>query len=180
MSVLTRAAALALAVATATGGIAAAPEGSLEFAVKASYLTKFGAFVRWPPDAIAAGAPARLCLVGADPFGAMMDEAARGQQLDGHPLVVVRMDAVDPRAAASCQIMFIGKPAGQSTAASLQAVAGRPVLTVTDRSRGVDGGIIQFVMTDGRVRFDVDQAAAQADNLQISAKLLALAVEVRR
>ena len=182
MPVLTRFRILAIAIAAsaAVSAAAQAAGGSLEFAVKASYLTKFGPFVHWPPGAIPDNGPARICVVGADPFGTMIDEAARGQQIDGHPLVVTRMDSVDARTAASCQIMFIGKPTGQPTAATLRAAAGLPVLTVTDRSHGVDGGIIEFVLSDGRVRFDVDQATADADGLQISAKLLALAVEVRR
>jgi len=182
MSVLTRLSALAFAVVAVVSAAAAAkaPGSSLEFAVKASYLTKFGPFIHWPPGAIPDDGPARICVVGADPFGAMIDIAARGQQIDGHPLSVARMDAVDAKSAASCQIMFVGKPMAQSTADTLHAAAGLPVLTVTDRSRGVVGGIIEFVISDGRVRFDIDQAGADADGLQISAKLLALAVEVRR
>lgn len=182
MSVLTRFSALAAAVLAMAGaaGAAKAPGSTLEFAVKASYLTKFGPFIHWPPGAIPDDGSARICVVGADPFGAMIDIAARGQQIDGHPLAVARMDAVDAKSAASCQIMFVGKPTGQPTADTLHAAAGLPVLTVTDRSRGVAGGIIEFVISEGRVRFAINQAVAAADGLQISAKLLALAVEVRR
>jgi hypothetical protein len=182
MSVLTRLSALVVATVAvaAVGAAAKAPGSALEFAVKASYLTKFGPFIHWPPGAIPDDGPAQICLVGADPFGAMIDAAAQGQQIDGHPLTVARMDAVDAKSAASCQIMFVGKPTAQSTADTLHAAAGLPVLTVTDRSRGVAGGIIEFVISDGRVRFDIDQGAADADGLQISAKLLALAVAVRR
>lgn len=181
MSLLTRYLACALAAIGLASGLHAAPPGSsLEAAVKASYLTKFGPFIGWPGAAMPAGAPARICVIGDDPFGTTIDEAARGQQMNGHPLVVARMGAIDPGAAASCQIMFVGKPTTQPTAATLRAANGLPVLTVTDRSRGVTGGIIEFVVEDGRVRFDIDQRAAQACGLQISAKLLALAVEVRR
>lgn len=182
MPVLIRLGALTLAAAlqSVAGASAAAPGTSLEFAVKASYLTKFGPFVQWPPSAMPANAPARICLVGTDPFGRAIDQAARGQQIQGHPLVVARLDAVDPQTAATCQIMFVGKPTAQPTAASLGAAAGQPVLTVTDRSRGVEGGMIEFVLDNGRVRFDVDDQTAEACGLQISAKLLSLAVEVRR
>lgn len=182
MSVLMRLGALALAAAALPLAAARAetPGVSLEFAVKASYLTKFGPFVQWPPSAMPADAPARICLVGADPFGRAIDQAVQGQQIQGHPLVVVRLDAVDAQTASTCQIMFVGKATTQPTAVSLSAAAGKPVLTVTDRSRGVTGGMIEFVLDHGRVRFDVDDQSAEACGLQISAKLLALAVEVRR
>lgn len=182
MPILIRLAALAITAAALSVAEASAEASgvSLEFAVKASYLTKFGPFVQWPPNAMPADGPARICLVGADPFGSTIDQAVRGQQIQGHALVVARLDAVDPQTAATCQIMFVGKPTAQPTAATLRAAAGLPVLTVTDRSRGVSGGMIEFVLDNGRVRFDVDDQTAEACGLQISAKLLALAVEVRR
>jgi hypothetical protein len=169
------------ALLVATVGRAAAPGSQLEVAVKASYLTKFGPFVQWPPAAMPAGAaPLHLCVVGVDPFGEMLEAAVHGQLVQGHPVAVVRMRAVDRATAASCHIMFVGKPAGQPTAVTLRTVADLPVLTVTDRSRGVNGGIIEFVIDNDRVRFDVDDVDARQSGLQISSKLLALAVSVRR
>jgi hypothetical protein len=53
-------------------------------------------------------------------------------------------------------------------------------LTVTDQASGSSGGIIQFILQDGRVRFAIDAAAAQASGVPISSKLLALALSVRR
>ena len=169
------------ALLVAAAGRAAVPGSQLEAAVKASYLTKFGPFVQWPPAAMPAGSDAlHLCVVGVDPFGEVLEAAVRGQQVQGHSIAVVRMRAVDRQSAASCQIMFVGKPAGQPTAVTLRAVADLPVLTVTDRSRGVNGGIIEFVIDDDRVRFDVDDVDARQSGLQVSSKLLALAVSVRR
>jgi hypothetical protein len=161
---------------------AAATDGDqLEYAVKASYVTKFGPFVEWPASALGDGArPLRICVVGADPFGSLLDQSARGQRVRGHPLEIVHMDAVDGAAAATCAIMVVGTPTEQSTAATLRAAEGAPVLTVTDRSRGVSGGIIDFVIENGRVRFAVDEADAQRHDLKISSKLLALAVTVNR
>jgi hypothetical protein len=169
------------ALLATTAGRAAMPTGELELAIKASYLAKFGPFVQWPPAAMPADAvPMHLCVVGVDPFGGRLDEAARGLQVQGHGLSIVRMRAVDRPSAASCQIMFVGKPQGQPTAVTLRTVADLPVLTVTDRSRGVSGGIIEFVLDDDRVRFAVDEAGARRSGLQISSKLLALAVGARR
>jgi hypothetical protein len=54
------------------------------------------------------------------------------------------------------------------------------VLTVTDRGSGAAGGMIQFVMQAGRVRFQIDEGAARANGLTISSKLLELAIAVDR
>src|SRR3546814_6650305 len=60
----------------------------------------------------------------------------------------------------------------------LSGKAARPILTVTDRSKGVAGGMIEFVMQGGRVRFQIDERAARASGLRISSKLLGLAIAV--
>jgi len=56
----------------------------------------------------------------------------------------------------------------------------KPVLTVSDSSEGKGGGMIQFVMQGGRVRFAVDDGAARASGVRISSKLLDLAVPAGR
>lgn len=149
---------------------------SLEYAVKASYLYKFSPFLTWPPQTFPAPAsPFNLCLIGDDPFGEVLDDAVRGQKVDGHPIAVKRLSTM--AAAAGCHILSIGRSAPQGAAASL---AGQPVVTVTDKSRGVEGGMIEFVMQGGRVRFEIDEAAAKAGGITISSKLLALALAVRK
>lgn len=170
--------ALAMLVANVCASpTAAAP--SLEYAVKANYLYKFAPFVEWPPRLFAQpSTPLSICVAGEDPFGGALDEAVRGQTFNGRPIVVRRMTAVEP--GSPCNVLFVNRPTGQSPAAALKAVAGEPVLTVTDGGRNGEAGIIQFVMEDGHVRFDIDEAAARASGLSISSKLLSLAVSHRR
>lgn len=152
---------------------------ALEAVVKANYLYKFAPFVGWPPRSFAgADSPFNICVLGEDPFGAVLDQAVRGQQVDGRPIVIRRASTAEPGLA--CHLVFAGRPRGQSTAEMLDVVARQPVLTVTDRSRGVSGGMIQFVLSQGRVRFEIDAAAAEASGVTISSKLQALAVSFRR
>ena len=63
---------------------------------------------------------------------------------------------------------------------ALAAAQGRPVLTVTDSNTAAEGGgIMQFVIEGGHVRFDIDNAAAARNHLSISSKLLNLAASVK-
>ena len=152
---------------------AAAPPSDL--AVKAAFLTKFPAYVAWPAAARPRpGAPLQICLVGGDPFGRLIDEAARGQQVDGHPLQVRRLDAAGQ--AAGCHIAFVE---GRSPSL-LQGLQGRPVLTVTDARAGAQGGMIHFVIHQGRVRFNIDEALAARSGVGISSRLLGIALSVRQ
>jgi hypothetical protein len=152
---------------------------ALEFAVKATYLYKFAPFVEWPPHAFpTAASPFNICVLGDDPFGVVLDHAVEGQRVGEHPIVVRRLPAAEP--GMSCHVLFAGGSATQSPADMVRAVTGQPVLTVTDQASGSSGGIIQFILQDGRVRFAIDAAAAQASGVPISSKLLALALSVRR
>jgi hypothetical protein len=160
----------AAVVLTASPAPAAAPPSDL--AVKAAFLTKFPAYVAWPAGAgPRPGGPVQICLVGGDPFGRLLDEAARGQQIDGHPLQVRRLNAAAE--AAGCHVAYVhggGAPGLQ----------GRPVLTVTDARAGAQGGMIHFVIHQGRVRFNIDRAQAMKNGVGISSRLLSLALTVRQ
>jgi hypothetical protein len=157
-----------------------APPADLpEYAMKANYLTKFAPFVEWPARTFAAtDSPLRICVAGTDPFGPLLADIVKGQQVQGHPVTIDH--PADPAAAAQCHILFVGQSDDHPAADMLRAMAGKPVLTVTDRSRGVPGGMIQFVQLEGRVRFIIDAASAEASGVQISSKLLELAVMVQR
>lgn len=155
------------------------PKVSLEYAVKATYLYKLAPFVNWPPDTFeAADTPFRICVVGENPFRNFLDRAVVGQSLGTHPFEVRRMETI--ASGAGCQIVFISRLRSQSLDAALAAVSGEPVLTVTDSTMDPDSGsIVQFVIENGRVRFDVNTSAAARNHLTINSKLLNLALAVR-
>lgn len=152
---------------------APAPAQALEYAVKAAFLTKFGAFVSWPGGS---SGPVRLCVVGNDPFGAKLDQAA--QSAGGQAITIRRMSAVDR--GSDCDVVYAAGSQRQSVGQTLAAVRGTPVLTVTDASAGGARGMIHFVLFQDRVRFHIDSTQASQGGITISSKLLSLALSVKR
>jgi hypothetical protein len=152
-------------------------ESQLETAVKATYLVKFAAFVEWPANAFeTTSSPLSLCIVGA-PFGGLADEAARGQVVGQHPLVVRHVAAATHPS--GCHILFTAGSAQQSVDAALAAVGHDPVLSVTDLPQtAAHKGIINFELQNNHVRFAIDDREAVQSGLRISSQLLALAVNV--
>ena len=144
----------------------------LELAVKAAYLTKFGIYVEWPDTA--PGSAINLCVAGEDPFGKTLDSAAASQQPGNRPISVQRLKSVTPES--DCDIAYFGNgdPAAPQ---AIESLRGSPVLTVSDSSG--KGAIINFVLKDNRVRFEIDEAAAAQNKLVLSAKLLSLALNVK-
>ena len=152
---------------------------ALEKEVKATYLYKLAPFVEWPPRAFpSSNAPVTICVVGDDPFGPMLDQAVEGKTRGARPIVARRLERASPEA--GCQIVYIAGSRQQSVADALHALEGAPVLTVTDAEPAERRGMVNFVRQDNRIRFEIDEAAASQCGVTISAKLLELAVSVRR
>ena len=170
--------AVALAAAMTALGTSA-QERAVEYAVKATFLYKFAGFVEWPAGAFASAAdPLVICVAGNDGVTALVDDAAHGQTVDGHAVVVTH---VAPGARLPlCHILYVAETSRPAMAALLDSVAGAPVLTVVDGSGAASLTVINFVVQGNRVRFDIDLKAAQRNRLAISSKLLALAAAVRQ
>jgi len=155
------------------------PAISLEYAVKATYLYKLAPFVNWPPGTFKTpDAPFDICIVGLDPFDGFLEKAISGHTLGTHPFQIRRMETIS--SGDDCHIVFIGYAQPAKVREALQALQGKPVLTVTDsRQSDFTGSIVQFVVRRGHVRFEIDSAAAARNHLVISSKLLNLALAVK-
>jgi hypothetical protein len=171
---------LALAFFMATQGLATAAHAQpSETAVKAAFLPRFARYVTWPSAAApGVGEAFVLCVVGDDRFGRLLDDAARAQSIDGRPVTVRRMR--DGTNASACHVAFVQGTKQQPVGQLLAAMGRRPILTVTDASSGGQRGMIHFSIQNGRVRFFIDQGAAQQRGMIISSRLLALAVGVKQ
>jgi hypothetical protein len=143
----------------------------LEYAVKATYLYKFAPFITWPAATFPKPEDAFvLCVNGADEVTRLLPQMAAGQQVNGHPIQVRQLaDGGNPQ---DCQILYIANAPGAPQ--MLSAAHGKPVLTVIDGPQS-GHGIVQFIVEQHHVRFDIDDGLAADGGLSISSKLLGLA-----
>lgn len=149
-----------------------------ELEVKAAFLPRFSRHVTWPLVARPGpSSPLVLCTIGSDPFGPRLEQSVSSQSVDGHRIVVRRIQS--PVNVRGCHIAFVGGSSDQPTGQILAAIGRQPILTVTDARTGSQRGIIHFASVSGRVRFFIDEAAAAQRGLSISSRLLDLAVAVR-
>ncbi len=167
---------LLFALALAGGSISAARAAS-EYDVKAAYLYNFAKFVDWPASAFTtANAPLVLCVVGGDPFGPALG-AIEGKLIAGRPLRIQYITARD--GLGDCHIAFIGALDTAGRLQVLERLGSKPVLTVADTPGfATQGGMINFVVADGRVQFAVNPAAATRVGLTLRAYLLKVAIVV--
>jgi hypothetical protein len=148
----------------------------LEYRVKAAYLLNFTRFAEWPSAAFPAHDTAiTICVIGEDPFGAILDRTIAGETVGGRALRVQRV--VPEGNLRICHVAFISLSERDAFARILASLRGSPVLTVSEMPGfSQDGGMIEFILQEGNVRFHIQAAAAQAAGLTLSSRLLRVAV----
>lgn len=146
-----------------------------EYEIKALFLLNFTRFVAWPPDAFPdAQAPLILGVLGEDPFGTTLGRRLEGKTVASRPLVVRRFDELD--AAKRCHVLFISSSEASRATQILARLRGQPILTVGELPELLElGGVIRFFIKDNKVRFSINERAAEQARLRISSKLLNLA-----
>lgn len=154
---------------------AAQAQSATEYQVKAAFLFNFARFVDWPADAFpSADSALQICVLGQDPFGRDFEQVIVDKTVNGHRIEIAHPDGV-PQARA-CQILFIAASEKARVPAILQGLKGASVLVVGDTPGfAAGGGAINFVIDDGRVRFEINLKAAQLAHLKLSSRLLTVA-----
>jgi len=154
-------------------------EEASEYQVKAAFLYNFAKFIEWPADdSWKVEDPLTICVVGEDPFGAILDDTVRGKTIARHSVVIRRLKA--GRSWKGCRIAFVSSSEKDDPSLNLASSTPAGVLTVGEtKGFAARGGIINFVVERDRVRFEVNVDAAERAGLKISSKLLSLAKIVR-
>ncbi len=145
-----------------------------EYQIKAVFLFNFAQFVEWPPSSFQETKTIVIGVLGDDPFGPYLDEAVRGEEIDGHPLIVQRYRDVGE--IKTCHILFIAAPEAQKLKQIFAGLKSRSILTVSDADNFTkQGGMIRFITEDRKTRIRINLNAAKEADLIISSKLLRLA-----
>jgi hypothetical protein len=180
MTRLLRACALSIGVAAGVAGPrpVQADAQADEYRVKAAFLYKFGSYIEWPSESFArADSPVAIGVMGADTLADELVQIVAGRNVNGRPVRVRKLRPGDP--IAGLHVLFIGRTDSGRLAEILAAAKGRALLTVTESEEGLElGSMINFVVVEDKVRFDVAPPPSESGNLRISARLLGVARKV--
>ena|SRR5688572_1062875 len=143
-----------------------------ELAIKTEFVLRFPEFVEWPMTATDGQRPLSLCLSPSHPFGRNVQTSAGGQPR-ARRIVVRELRQGEPVRA--CDAVYVA-PADLSL---LDTVANLPILTVGDQPNFTRrGGMINLLVIDGRVRFEIDLSRVRRSGLKMDSQLLRLASKV--
>jgi len=165
--------AAALALVAAAGPPPLRAQG-LEYEVKAAFVFNFIQFVQWPAALSETSAPFHVCVYGDNPFGQMLERTVQGEQVNGRSIEIELVAVGAPLT--PCHVLFVPRSQSSRAPAALRAASGAPVLTIGESPEFLKaGGMINLFVEQGRVRFDVNLAAAGAQGLGLSSRLLRVA-----
>lgn len=150
--------------------------GPTEYQIKAAFLYNFVKFVQWPTQAYAGPAsPIVIGVLGENVFDDELQKAIQDKIIAHHPLQFKKFDSVTE--VTNCQVLFISASEKKRFPEILGALRGKSILTVGESSEFLQaGGVINFVIVDLKVRFQINNESARKVGLIISSDLLNLAV----
>ena len=151
---------------------------SAEYRVKAAFLYKFGSYVDWPQQTFErTDSPLVIGVVGADALADELAQIVAGRTINGRPQIIKKQRRGDPLT--GLHILFVSRTEEARMADALAAARGSATLVVTESNNAIPpGSMINFVLVDDKVRFDIALPPAQQGNLKISARLLGVARKV--
>ena len=147
-----------------------------EYQIKAAFIYNFIKFIEWPNqntfDTF------NICILGKDPFGEAID-ILKGKRVKGWKIKILRMNSLEK--AESCQVIFISPSEASSLKEILSFFKNKPILTISEIPGFIEkGGIINFIIINNKIRFEINDKVAREGGLKISSKLLRLARKVIR
>ncbi len=182
--------------AAGEGGGEAAP--SREQQIKAAFLYNFIKFVDWPKEKMAdSNEPITIGIIGSKYFVKALEPLIH-KKIKNRNISIKYFEGYeklkksqedndrqwDPKIEAlkTCHVLMFcicDSVRIENSSQIIKALKGSPVLTVGETDGFLEsGGIINFLMEDKKVRFEINVTAAKKSKLKISSKLLRLAKRV--
>jgi hypothetical protein len=150
-----------------------------EYQIKAAFLFNFAKFVEWPPETFPqTNSPIVVGVLGKNVFGNDLEKTIRDKTINNHPFRFLEVTSAEE--AAHCHILFISPSEKDNLPKIVDSLHNASVLTVSETDEFLKaGGMINFMIVDSKIRFQISDQAARKARLRISSKLLSLAVANR-
>ncbi|MFZ4874977.1 YfiR family protein [Janthinobacterium sp. Mn2066] len=153
--------------------------GAAERQVKAAYLYKFAGFVEWPEGSFERpDSPLLIGVAGDTALADQLELSVAGHSVNGRAVQVKKVRRGEPLA--GLHVLYLGGQDKAPLQEMLAASRGLALLTVSDSDEvHAMGSMINFVVTDDRVRFDVALKPVAQAHIRISARMLLAAYRVQ-
>lgn len=147
--------------------------------IQAAFLVRFCSYVKWPEGSFSSSdAPVVIGIIGKDPFGSRLDKVARSFKVNGRSVEIRRFK--DISSVDQVHILFISSSEASQLEEITREMENRPVLLVSNiHGFLASSGMVNFVMMDNKICFNISRTNTQKAGLTISSKLLSVAHEIQ-
>jgi len=156
-------------------------EVAMDYQVKAAFMVNFPKYVDWPADAFPTpNSPITVAVFGDDNVAREFQNMIQGGLvIDGHPVVLKRIQG-EGDLSGGFQILFIATSERARVSTILDKLKGSPVLLVGESDNFLEqGGMVNLVPKNRKIRLQINLAAARQAHLKISSRLLVAADVVK-
>jgi len=141
--------------------------------VRARYILNFVKYITWPPRDADEGEKFRVMVLDNAPLKSALDAVLLGKTFEGKPAEAVAKSG-------SGQVLYVRETDRERLSGILSKV-GKGTVTIGEGPGFLArGGMIEFNISEGRVRFSVNLPALRQGGFSVDAKLLTAAHEVRK
>jgi len=164
-----------LLVALMAGGLGLSAQEKPIHEIHAAMLYNFIKYVQWPNEAD--GGEFVVGVIGNEEVYKTLKGWYDGKPKGTKKYVIKSLTSAEE--AATCAVVYIGKGRAKDFDGVKNASTGKPVLTITDSvNLGQKGSCINFKVIDGKLKFELNQAAVAASSLKVSSQLTSMAIVI--
>ncbi|MDX9881319.1 MAG: YfiR family protein [Prolixibacteraceae bacterium] len=150
---------------------------SREYLLKAGFLEKFTHFIEWPglkPD----NAPSetfKIAVIGENKFDHALEEIFEKTKVKNKVPEIIYISSVSE--IKDCMMLFIAGKMDHKLDDILLYTTGKPILTISENSGyGRRGTIINMVLVNDYIRYEINRNALEKSGLKMSSLLLESAI----
>jgi len=150
-----------------------------EYNIKAVFIERFTRYIEWPEESAVSDTsqPFVLGIIGKNPFGSVLEEIYSTQRIRKKKVIIRYISKLDE--IKGCNLLFLSESEKKELSKILSFSRKRPILTVSDTKDFAGKGVaINFVIIEGKIKFEINKSAIDNVGLKVSSQLLKLAILV--
>jgi hypothetical protein len=155
-------------------------EEATEQDVKAAFVFNAVKFTEWPQNAFSSEtAPIRIAVIGEEDFAAKLSALLKDKKAHGRSFEVKKINT--PADAKGVHVLYCPNAETKRFGQFYDFIKKTPALTIGESGQFLDaGGIINLLIEDDQLRFEIHPEAAEAGNLVISSRVMRLAKTIKK
>jgi len=147
-----------------------------EYILKAAFLYRFTDYIDWGSSS-GQTEDFTIAVLGRSGITDPLIEIAKEKKAQGKRIVIKEYDNIND--VGDCQILFISGNNKQDVETAVSKMGDKPILIVAEQTDAcAKGAHINFVISDNKLKFEMNPSAAAISGLKISSQLLQHAIVV--